>query len=293
MRIVVGIATAGRPAILSETLREIAKQRRLPECVIICPSGAGDVEYELLKTLPYPIKIVSGALGSSSQRNAILRAAKDQDVIVFFDDDFFPSRSYLANVEHILRREANVVIVTGKIIEDGIKGPGLSPEHARERLAAASTPEYAGSVTREYGAYGCNMVVRLPPVHENGIEFDEALPLYGWQEDIDFSRRMASLGKIVRSDSLTGVHLGTKRSRGSGVRFGYSQIANPIYLVCKGTVSLSFSCRLMMKNVVANFVRVFWPEAHVDRRGRLKGNMFAFLDLLRGRLHPSRILEID
>ncbi len=184
-------------------------------------------------------------------------------------------------------------MATGTLIEDGSKGPGLTVEHARERLAAVATPEYVGSVRPEYGAYGCNMVVRLAPVHENKIEFDQTLPLYGWQEDVDFSRRIASLGNIVRSDSLTGVHLGTKRGRVSGVRLGYSQIANPIYLVCKGTVSLSFSCQLMMKNVVANFVRVFWPESHVDRRGRLKGNMLAFLDLLRGRLHPGRILRIN
>ena len=76
-------------------------------------------------------------------------------------------------------------------------------------------------------------------------------------------------------------------------QFGYSQIAYPIYLVCKGTVSPLFMCQLMMKNVVANFVGVFWPEPNVDRRGRLKGNMLAFLDLLRGRLHPGRILRIN
>ena len=89
MRIVVGIATAGRSVVLSEALSEIAKQPRLPECVIICPSVADDVEHELLKTFPYPIKIVSGALGTSSQRNAILRATNGEDAIVFFDDDFF------------------------------------------------------------------------------------------------------------------------------------------------------------------------------------------------------------
>ena len=38
-----------------------------------------------------------------------------------------------------------------------------------------------------------------------------------------------------RANVLRGVHLGNKRGRVSGLRFGYSQIANPIYLLQKGT----------------------------------------------------------
>ena len=34
-RMAVGIATAGRPAILSETLRELARQKRLPDVVVV------------------------------------------------------------------------------------------------------------------------------------------------------------------------------------------------------------------------------------------------------------------
>ena len=108
-------------------------------------------------------------------------------------------------------------------------------------------------------------------------QFDEALPFYAWQEDIDFSRQLASFGRIVRADALTGVHLGVKRGRTSGVRFGYSQIANPIYFIRKGTVSLSFGGRTMTKNLLANVIRTLHPEAHIDRRGRLKGNILAFL----------------
>ena len=278
---------------LNETLQEIAEQCRPPDCVIICPAQAGDIDEEMLSRVPYPTKIVAGSLGSAHQRNAILKASQDLDAIVFFDDDFFPSQSYLANAEIILGCEANVVVATGTLIEDGVNGPGLTPDRARERLAALPLQCDAGNLTPDYGAYGCNMVVRLAPVREHGIQFDEALPLYAWQEDIDFSRQMASFGRIIRSDALTGIHLGVKRGRTSGVKFGYSQVANPVYLIRKGTVSLSFSGRNMMKNLLANLVRSFYPETYVDRRGRLKGNLLAILDLVRGRLHPRRILEID
>jgi hypothetical protein len=154
-------------------------------------------------------------------------------------------------------------------------------------------PIQAGSIRPDYGAYGCNMVFRLAPVHTHNVIFDENLPLYAWQEDIDFSRQMANWGRVVRAEALTGVHLGVKRGRTSGVRFGYSQVANPIYLMRKGTVSLSYGGKTMVKNVLANVARAFRPEAHVDRVGRLKGNMLALFDLLRGRLHPQRICEFN
>ena len=77
----------------------------------------------------------------------------------------------------------------------------------------------------------------------------------------------------------------------SGVKFGYSQVANPIYLMRKGTMSLLFGGTRIIKNLIANMVRIWRPEAHVDRRGRLKGNGLALLDLMRGRLHPGRVLD--
>jgi GT2 family glycosyltransferase len=291
MRIAVGIATAGRRTLLGETLREIAKQVRLPDRVIICPFGSDDVDYELLRSLPYPSKVVSSVLGIAHQRNAILRETAGLDAIVFFDDDFFPSPNYLANAEAVLQRNGDVVAMSGTPIEDGINGPGLTPEHARKLIAGAAMATNAGSLRTDYGTYGCNMVIRLAPVRMHEIAFDEALPMYGWQEDIDFSRQLAPWGRIVRAEALTGVHLGAKRGRTSGVRFGYSQVANPIYLMRKGTVSLSFGGRTMVKNLLANLVRTFRPEAYVDRAGRLKGNMLALLDLVRGRLHPGRISE--
>ncbi len=294
MRIAVGIATAGRAAILSEALLEIAKQARAPDVVIICPTGSGDVDHELLKTLPYTTRIVSSAPGLTHQRNAILRAIYDHDAVVFFDDDFFPSPNYLANVEAILRRDGDVVVITaGTLIEDGINGPGLTPEQARKCIWAVPAPIEAGSIRPDYGAYGCNMVVRLAPVRDHQLAFDERLPLYGWQEDIDFSRQMARWGGVIRAEALTGVHLGVKRGRTSGLRFGYSQVANPIFLMRKGTVSLSFGGRTMVRNLLANAGRSLRPEPHVDRVGRLKGNMLALLDLVRGRLHPGRICEFD
>ncbi len=294
LRLAVGIATAGRQATLNETLAEIAKQKRVPDVVVLCPVAREDLDYAFLETVPYATRVVSAPPGLTRQRNAILRAVEDLDAVAFFDDDFFPAPNYLANAECILQRDSDVVVMTaGALIEDGIHGLGLTPQHARERIAAVPAPITAGAVRPDYGAYGCNMVIRLGPVREHKLAFDESLPLYGWQEDIDFSRQMANWGRVVRAEALTGVHLGVKRGRTSGVRFGYSQVANPIFLIRKGTVSRSFGGRTMVKNLLANLARSFRPEAHVDRIGRLKGNLMALLDLFRGRLHPGRIFDFE
>ena len=39
-------------------------------------------------------------------------------------------------------------------------------------------------------------------------------------------------------------------------------------------------------------LRSLAPEPWVDRRGRLRGNLIAIADLLRGRMHPLRVLDL-
>ncbi|MBS0240398.1 MAG: glycosyltransferase [Proteobacteria bacterium] len=293
LRIGIGIATAGRANVLSETLRLIAKQTELPEKVVLCPMAASDIEPDVLASLPYEVVLVESGSGLTAQRNAILSRAADLDVIVFFDDDFFPEPNYLTNAKALLRDNQNIVLATGVLIEDGIHGPGLDPDIAREKLLLSTPPLYEREKEENYyGVYGCNMVVRLAPVREAHLRFDEVLPHYAWQEDIDFSRQMAPFGRIVRSPALTGIHLGTKRGRTSGVRFGYSQIANPIYLMRKGTMSVPFGLRTMVRNFGANLAKSLAPEPHVDRMGRCAGNFLAIKDIFRGCLHPSRILQM-
>lgn len=85
--------------------------------------------------------------------------------------------------------------------------------------------------------------------------------------------------------------MGQKNGRLSGVMLGYSQIANSLYLAQKATVPRVY-WRLRVKNIAANVLRSFAPEPYVDRRGRLKGNLMALSDLMRGKMSPSRILEM-
>ncbi|WP_291846064.1 glycosyltransferase family 2 protein [Bradyrhizobium sp.] len=292
LRIAVGIATAGRRHILAGTLDLIAAQTRPPDILIVCPATAEDVCEDSLLHLPFATSVRSGKRGLTAQRNQILAAAASSDIIVFFDDDFFPQCNYLEEVERLLLENADVVAVTGRPILDGANGPGLEADDALKLIAADRWVPSERTFEPTYGTYGCNMAFRMGPIRERGLLFDENLPLYGWQEDIDFSRQLAAAGRIVDAKSLHGVHLGAKGGRTSGVRFGYSQIANPVYLYRKGTMSFSFAAPLLWRNVLANLAKSFRPEPWIDRRGRLKGNCLALLDLLTGRIAPQRILEL-
>jgi len=292
LRIAVGIATAGRPLILAETLVELASQTRLPESLFVCPAAATDFDASQASQLPFPVHVVKGSRGLPAQRNAIIDAALDFDILMFFDDDFVPAPSYLAEVENCFAAHASVVVATGRLLADGIIGPGIDFAAARATLASFELPKTESPLVNRYNAYGCNMAVRVAPVRANGLRFDENLPLYGWAEDVDFCRQLAIYGRIVENAGMTGVHLGVKGGRTSGIRFGYSQIANPYYLWRKGTTRPGGALRQVVRNVGSNVLKSIWPEPWIDRRGRAFGNALGFADLLRGRLHPKRILEL-
>jgi hypothetical protein len=77
-----------------------------------------------------------------------------------------------------------------------------------------------------------------------------------------------------------------------GVHFGYSQIANPLYLIRKGTMPAWFGIELMLRNFAANTAKSLWPETYVDRRGRLYGNLVALGHMVTGRLAPEHIMKL-
>jgi GT2 family glycosyltransferase len=293
MSIAVGIATLGRREVLAKTIDMLARQSRLPDLVIICAGGPDDADESSLKNFPAATHLITGTVGLCAQRNKILSAAATADIIVFFDDDFFPESTYLANLERVFLENSDVVAATGFLVADGVNGPGFTVQEALKIGEAASSCVPAGTarLIDYHGTYGCNMAFRMATVRQNGVLFDENLPLYGWQEDIDFSLRLAPFGRIVKSQDLRGVHLGVKFGRTSGIRFGYSQIANPIYLVRKGSIAWRYAMKLMWRNLAANLVRSFYPEPWVDRKGRLKGNILALIDVAMGRVSPLRIRQ--
>lgn len=290
--IAIGIATAGRRDVLSDTIRVLAEQTHMADELLICPANDADVDIEVLKEYPGKFRICKGPVGLPAQRNVLIEAT-DADIIVFFDDDFLPATDYLEEVLSLFASESDVVVATGKVLADGITGPGLDNAEGLRILEQAGPNMDSSPLTVVYNGYGCNMSVRMQPVRDHRLRFDERLPLYAWLEDVDFSRQICVHGKVVGATRLRGVHLGTKRSgRSPGRRLGYSQVANPVYLARKGTMHWRRALNQIGRNLLANSIRSFSPEPWVDRRGRLIGNMMAICDLVLGKSAPEKALKV-
>ncbi len=288
LAIAVGIATSGRAAILRETLADLVRQTLKPEQVLVLYGTAADVAG--LPALFPSVRFVEATGGLCAKRNRILDLLAESgsaDLVLYIDDDFLLDPRYLSVTEEAFRANAGLVAATGKVMADGAKGPGLSVEEGRQALAASQRS--GGLPEPAFNTYGCNMAFRLDAIRAHGLRFDEQLPAYAWYEDIDFSRRLAEHGAMLTLPRAEGVHLGAKLGRVSGKRLGYSQVANPAYLWRKGSYPLGHALRSIGRNFAMNLARSTKPEAYVDRRGRLRGNLLAFRDLLAGRMHPSRI----
>ena len=290
MKLTVIIPTLGRREQVARLLSYLNGQTRLPDEVILSAPDATHIE--LPECCSFPVSLVFGPKGLAAQRNTALAGALARfDIITFFDDDFVPSAEYLEQVEKAFVENNGWAVVMGMVVRDGATNAGLTWEAAEAALREAEGKKHdAPSVVDHVGAYGCNMSLRSSLVGD--LRFDERLVLYGWQEDIDFTSQMRSKGRVVCVTSISGVHLGIKTGRVSGERFGYSQVANAIYLIKKGSVPASFVLPLMFRNIAANLAKSLRPEPYVDRRGRLRGNMLAILHVAMGRIEPEYILKI-
>lgn len=293
LKVTVGIASKGRPEDLAVMAVRLAGQSVAPHRVIYSVTGEEDLPAR--ESLPDWIEIVIGSPGLCAQRNRILEAAlEDSDVIAFFDDDYIPEREAVRWIAHAFAEHDDVAGFCGALLADGILGPGLELAEA-EALVDAHDAACEGVERRligdREGLYGCNMAYRASAVGDT--RFDETLPAYAWQEDTDFAGQIAAFGRTCASRYFYGVHRGVKRARTPGVKLGYAQIANPVYLMRKGTMSGRFARKLMVRNIIANHVKALRPEPWVDRAGRVRGNWIALRHWMTGKLHPSRFNQLS
>lgn len=290
-RIGVVIASLGRPDTVADCLTSLFRQTRQPDRIIVsvtCPEDLPDLGgFE-------GVEVLVGPKGSCNQRNAGLdKIIDDCDFVAFFDDDYLASSRAIAGIEAFFLGNDDVVGINGHLIDDGAQGAGIPADIAKARIAefdAAGPHPVSDTVIELQGLYGCNMAFRCSAVGD--VRFDERLPLYAWQEDVDFASQLRSKGRLVKTNAFAGLHRGVKTAKPREVRLGYSQIANPVYLMSKGTMSRSFGLKLMSKNLLANFLKSFRSEPWIDRPGRAKGNRVALWHFMTGKLAPERVLEL-
>jgi GT2 family glycosyltransferase len=271
-RISVLIATKDRAELLPHILQRLERMERRPD--LVCFSACSETDVVSLKeNSSIPVVTIFGAAGSPMQRNRGVRALRSEsDIIVFFDDDFVPSRTWISELEKLFHETPDALGIGGILVADGARTGAIPIEeaqklvdqfdvgHFRTKTPAAETDEL----------YGCNMAFRSELF--DVIIFDENLQSYAWLEDKDFCRRASRMGKLISAHNLTGVHLGYSGGRISEVDLGAAQVRNPTYLCKKGTLSTMETFAIISRVVASNLFKSIRSEA---RRKRLSGNLRA------------------
>ncbi|MEQ8557490.1 MAG: glycosyltransferase [Henriciella sp.] len=289
-RLAVAIATLGRPETVRENLDALSRQTRPADIILLSVTGPEDLPSDLDED---KVIVVQGSKGLCAQRNRALEALDGKaDYIVFLDDDYVASKYALEGIENFFNANPDVVGITGQLLHDDIKGPGMTYARACEIVDAHDQKprSKARILNPVFDLYGCNMAYRASAIGDD--RFDEALPYYGWLEDVDFSNRLLKRGRLVKTDAFIGVHCGVKSARSPGLRLGYSQIANPLYLMKKGSLRRAKAFKLMSRNMIANHAKTFRPEPWVDRWGRVKGNWLAIRHIVSGKISPEYITRL-
>jgi GT2 family glycosyltransferase len=296
------VATKGRPDAVARLLDALARQTHRPRRIVVV--GAAPADIAGLASHPLAVAglaalVVAERPGLTIQRNTGISALglsddDDRAFVTFFDDDFRPAADWLERAAEVFTRADGIAGLTGCVLADGIHGAALSEAEADAYLDGQLAPHWhwasGPNANDELALYGCNMSFSALVVRS--CRFDDRLPLYGWQEDRDYTGQARAFGRTIYFPGCRGVHLAIKTGRTSGVRFGYSQISNPIYLMRKGTMQSPIGRRFLARALAANLIRSFLPNPSVDYRGRLIGNLRAFFDLLRDRCHPERITTL-
>ena len=285
--VVVILASAGRPALLAHVIDDLSKQTADFTLVLSVPDDA---------SLPPADSIPDGTLiararGLAAQRNAGLDLVPEAEFVFFFDDDAVVRTDYLEHGLQFFRDHPDVNGMTGRVLLDGATGAEVPRGAAEEAIDESSKVADTGRWQPSQTLYGCNFGFR--PSGSGGERFDARLSLYSWLEDHDFARRLMRHGHLAKVEDCVIVHMGTKSGgRTAHKRLGYSQMMNPMYLHHTGSFPLGLAVRETVFRVGKNGVRsVAGPEKQW-RRERLRGNLMALGDLLRGRFTPERIVEL-
>lgn len=300
------VASKGRADECATLLDWLARQTVPPDAVLIIGVSEEDlptISPQKMSAFPFLVELLlCERAGSTFQRNVGLdwlaqrfNGLGDGDFVVFMDDDFRPASDWIEAADRTFRQHADIVGLTGWVLADGVKGSGLSDDEAKAFISGTVPPQRHWSDCPDLhelsSAYGCNMAFRASAAL--ACRFDEALPLYGWQEDTDFTGQTRSMGKTVLARNCRGVHLGSKRSRTSGIRFGYSQIANPIRIAGRGNMTWRRALRFTVRACCANLLFSIRGRHNVDYFGRLRGNLTALKDIGLRRCQPARILDLE
>lgn len=248
------VCTCQRPESLARLLQSLAAHDRRPDQLIIVDASSGDDTQRMLSSYPDLEQLaatvlyfhVSGMLrGLTRQRNYALRWVTT-DLVAFFDDDVVLLPGCLREMERVHRSLGDQIAGVGAFIRNQDWPPAntwlwharvllrLMPnlQPGRYHRSGMSTPwiflpPTDGLVEGDW-LPGCAMMWRTAVARE--IRFCEDLTGYALGEDLDFSLRARSRGRLVVTGAAQVLHLLEPSGRPGWFQWGYMAIKNK-YLI--------------------------------------------------------------
>jgi hypothetical protein len=292
------IATTGRREVVTQTIDSILHRASLPACIVVVGAQKSDLpESDWSQSATRIILTLAPQKGSALQRNYGLALLPSTiEFVSFLDDDVELHDQYFYEVNNVFEQSPTLVAFSGMVLTNG----NIETNKARKQLDEHNIPEgmpFFGHFPNKWpGLYGCSMNMRREIIEL--VKFDDNLPLYAIGEDTEVGFRLSQHGEVGGSARCPLVHLATRSGRIAEVGVGYAQIVNFIYFAHKEIGYPRFFCYFerLIKVPLANLIFSVFPrlDTHtfVDRKGRLRGNLLAFRDLIQGKAHPSRLLQI-
>jgi GT2 family glycosyltransferase len=294
--VAVVVISKGRPEVLDDTLDSVAGQTLRPAQTLVVVPAQGDLP---LKDRGGEVQHIVGPLGICVQRNAAIAAlSPDIKYVAFFDDDIELRADYLATAVAFLETNPAIIGFSGRLLSTG----GLTRLQARELIANYRPGNHGDDETfrpkgKDYVLHGCNMFIRRSVFAQE--KFDENLPLYAYGEDYEMTMRLERHGPVGKFSGCIAVHLESPGGRIREIRRGYSLVANNWYFLRKGTVHLSpfmatvrFWLVCVGKTLFISLAHLLKGDRSGDWPGRTRGILIALGDILTGRCHPRRILDL-
>jgi GT2 family glycosyltransferase len=274
--------TKNKSAQFADFIQRLQNQTLPPDHIFVIGSEAEDLA-KLDKANPQ-LSISLGRKGIAAQLNDAIALTEGRfKYLLFFADDFIPSRFWIERAVAVLESSKDIVGLTGRLLADGENSSSTSLDDALSLVDLYDgLPQTETNIVEPSPLRGCNMAVRRAAV--GAIWFDESLPVSGWMEDADFSARVARRGRVVRSPALYGVQLPPATPRTSGFALGFAQVVNPVYLARKGRLGAVSALVSITGNFARNALGALWIGASADDRRRFYGNIRG----LGGLMHMSR-----
>ncbi len=241
---------------------------------------------EVIVVAPRPVRVDgvravrSPRWGTATQRNVGLAAAA-ADVVHFVDDDVVTDPGYLQAIDAAFEDPA-VVGATGNLARPAARR--IAPSWLRRTppgrvdAAGVATPiDLAGGDHDVDWLPGGVMAVRADTV--SGLSFDEVLERgptgpYALAEDVDFSVRLRSRGRLRFVAAAAAVHVGSTDSRLGDPRFWEMRLLTRRYFATKADFGLSAAAvrRRLVVDVALAATLVVTRRGHRDcLTGALRG----------------------